>query len=233
MTATLTGHALLPTYARHDVTFVSGDGVWLTDAEGRRYLDLLGGIAVVSLGHGHPAPLAAAQRQLEQLWHVSNLYSTEPMLRLAGLLSERFGGARAFFCNSGTEAVEAALKWARKATGRPVVVALEGSFHGRTHGALAVTGQPAKRAAWEPLAPAARFVRVERRRRARGRGRAGGGRDPGRAGPGRGRDPRRDARSSSPPRGRSPTSTARCSSSTRSSAASAGPAASSPGSSSA
>ena len=158
MTATLTGDALLPAYARHDVTFVSGDGVWLTDAEGRRYLDLLGGIAVVSLGHGHPAPLAAARSQLEQLWHVSNLYANEPMLRLAGLLSQRVGGARAFFCNSGTEAVEAALKWARKATGRPVVVALEGSFHGRTHGALAVTGQPAKRAVWEPLAPAARFV---------------------------------------------------------------------------
>ena len=158
MSATLAEGALLPAYARHDVTFVSGDGAWLTDADGRRYLDLLAGIAVVSLGHAHPAPLLAAQRQLEQLWHVSNLYANEPMLQLAELLSKRFGGARAFFCNSGTEAVEAALKWARKATGRPVVVALEGSFHGRTHGALAVTGQPAKRAAWEPLAPAARFV---------------------------------------------------------------------------
>jgi acetylornithine/N-succinyldiaminopimelate aminotransferase len=150
--------ALLPTYARHDVTFVSGDGCWLVDADGKRYLDLLAGIAVVSLGHRHPAPLAAARAQLEALWHVSNLYSTEPMTRLAELLSERFGGARAFFCNSGAEAVEAGLKWARRATGKPVVVALEGSFHGRTHGALAVTGQPAKRAAWEPLAPAARFA---------------------------------------------------------------------------
>ncbi len=82
------------------------------------------------------------------------------MLRLAELLSERFGGARAFFCNSGTEAIESALKWAQKAAGRPVVVALDGSFHGRTHGALAVTGQPAKRAPWEPLAPAARFARL-------------------------------------------------------------------------
>ena len=82
------------------------------------------------------------------------------MSTLAGLLSARFGGARAFFCNSGAEAVEAALKWARKATGKPEVVALEGSFHGRTHGALAVTGQPAKRAAWEPLSPAARFARL-------------------------------------------------------------------------
>ena len=149
---------LLPTYARNDVTFVSGEGVWLTDADGKRYLDLLAGIAVVSLGHRHPAPLAAAKAQLDALWHVSNLYSTEPMARLASLLSDRFGGAEAFFCNSGAEANEAALKWARKATGKSVVVALEGSFHGRTHGALAVTGQPAKRAAWEPLAPPVRFA---------------------------------------------------------------------------
>ena len=150
--------ALLPTYARADVTFVSGEGCWLTDTEGRRYLDLLAGIAVVSLGHCHPAPLAAAQVQLDALWHTSNLYGTEPMARLAALLSDRFGGSRAFFCNSGAEAIEAALKWARKATGRPEIVALENSFHGRTHGALAVTGQPSKRAAFEPLAPAARFA---------------------------------------------------------------------------
>ena len=149
-----------PTYARADVTFVSGEGAWLVDADGKRYLDLLGGIAVVGLGHCHPAPLAAAHAQLDSLWHTSNLYSTEPMTRLAGLLSDRFGGARAFFCNSGAEAIEAALKWARKATGKPEVVALEGSFHGRTHGALAVTGQPGKRAAWEPLAPVARFARL-------------------------------------------------------------------------
>ena len=156
----LTTAALLPAYARHDVTLVSGDGVWLTDADGKRYLDLLAGIAVVSLGHCHPAPLAAAHSQLDALWHTSNLYSTEPMLRLAELLSARFGGARAFFCNSGAEAIEAALKWARTATGKPVVVALENSFHGRTHGALAATGQPGKRAPFEPLAPAVRFARL-------------------------------------------------------------------------
>jgi len=160
VTAVLTTASLLPTYARHDVTFVAGDGVWLTDGDGRRYLDLLAGIAVVSLGHRHPAPLAAAHGQLDALWHTSNLYSTEPMLRLAELLSARFGGARSFFCNSGAEAIEAALKWARKATGKPVVVALEGSFHGRTHGALAATGQPGKRAAFEPLAPAVRFAEL-------------------------------------------------------------------------
>ncbi|MDX6397411.1 MAG: acetylornithine/N-succinyldiaminopimelate aminotransferase [Gaiellaceae bacterium] len=160
MNTTATGTPLLPTYARHDVTFVSGEGAWLTDADGRRYLDLLAGIAVVALGHCHPAPLAAAHEQLDRLWHTSNLYSTEPMQQLATLLSDRFGGARAFFCNSGAEAAEAALKWARKATGKPAVVALENSFHGRTHGALAVTGQPAKRAPWEPLAPAARFAQL-------------------------------------------------------------------------
>jgi acetylornithine/N-succinyldiaminopimelate aminotransferase len=160
VTTTLLSAPLLPSYARYDVTFASGRGTWLTDVEGRRYLDLLGGIAVVSLGHCHPVPLAAARRQLDSLWHTSNLYSTEPMLRLAELLSARFGGASSFFCNSGTEAVEAGLKWARKVTGKPVAVALEGSFHGRTHGALAVTGQPGKRAPWEPLAPAARFAQL-------------------------------------------------------------------------
>ena len=143
----------MPTYARQDVEFVSGSGCWLTAADGKRYLDFVAGIAVVGLGHCHPAPLAAATRQLDRLWHVSNLYWTEPMTTLAERLSDRFGGAQAFFCNSGAEAVEAALKYARKATGRPGIVALDGSFHGRTLGALSATGQPAKRAAFEPLLP--------------------------------------------------------------------------------
>jgi predicted acetylornithine/succinylornithine family transaminase len=152
---------VLPTYARYDVTFTDGDGAWLVDADGNRYLDLFAGIAVVGLGHRHPAPLAAAHAQLDRLWHVSNLYWTEPMSELATKLSDRFGGAQAFFCNSGAESVEAALKWARKATGRPEVVALEGSFHGRTFGALSVTGQPEKRKAFEPLVPGARFATPE------------------------------------------------------------------------
>ena len=146
--------ALLPTYPPAKATFVEGDGVWLVDADGRRYLDFAAGIAVVSLGHRHPAPLAAAHAQLDRLWHASNLYATEPAAELALLLSERFGGAQAFFCNSGAEANEAALKYARKATGKAGVLALEGSFHGRTLGALAVTGQPAKREAFAPLGPA-------------------------------------------------------------------------------
>jgi acetylornithine/N-succinyldiaminopimelate aminotransferase len=151
---------VLPTYARYDVTFTRGEGSWLYGPDGTRYLDFVAGIAVVGLGHCHPAPLAAAQAQLERLWHVSNLYWTEPMAELATRLSERFGGAQAFFCNSGAEAVEAALKHARKATGKPGIVALEGSFHGRTMGALSATGQPAKREAFEPLVPGVSFARL-------------------------------------------------------------------------
>jgi acetylornithine/N-succinyldiaminopimelate aminotransferase len=149
---------LLPTYARSDLTIVRGEGCRVWDGEGRDYLDFGGGIAVVSLGHCHPAPLAAARAQLERLWHVSNLYRTEPAEQLAAALSARFGGAQAFFCNSGAEAVEAALKYARKATGKPGVVALEGGFHGRTLGALSVTGQPTKREPFAPLVAGVRFV---------------------------------------------------------------------------
>ena len=149
---------VLATYARQDVTFVSGEGCWLVSDTGREYLDLVAGIAVVGLGHCHPTPLAAAAEQLERLWHASNLYWTEPMATLAALLSDRFRGAHTFFCNSGAESVEAALKLARKATGRAGVVAVEGSFHGRTLGALSVTGQPAKRTCFEPLLAGVTFV---------------------------------------------------------------------------
>jgi acetylornithine/N-succinyldiaminopimelate aminotransferase len=152
---------LLDTYARQDVTFVRGEGSWLVDADGRRYLDLLAGIAVVGLGHCHPAPLASASAQLAELWHVSNLYWTQPMQALAARLSDRFGGAHAFFCNSGAEAIEAALKWARKSTGKTGIVALENSFHGRTFGALSVTGQPAKQAPFAPLVPGVSFARID------------------------------------------------------------------------
>jgi acetylornithine/N-succinyldiaminopimelate aminotransferase len=156
--STLLEHAVLPVYPRADVTFVDGDGAWLTADDGRRYLDFAAGIAVVGLGHRHPAPLAAAHAQLDRLWHVSNLYWTEPMRELAARLSQRFEGAQAFFCNSGAEAVEAALKYARKSTRKGGVVALEGSFHGRTLGALSATGQPSKRAGFEPLVPGIRFA---------------------------------------------------------------------------
>jgi acetylornithine aminotransferase len=149
---------LLPTYPPTRVTFVEGHGVTLVDEQGRDYLDFAAGIAVVALGHRHPAVLSAAHAQLERLWHVSNLFGSEPAQELAQRLSARFGGAQAFFCNSGAEANEAALKYARKATGKQGVLALTGSFHGRTAGALSVTGQPAKRAAFEPLLSGTRFI---------------------------------------------------------------------------
>jgi acetylornithine/N-succinyldiaminopimelate aminotransferase len=157
--STILDTRLLPVYPPPRATFVEGDGVWLVDADGRRYLDFAAGIAVVGLGHRHPAPLAGAHAQLDRLWHASNLFATEPAAQLAEKLSDRFGGARAFFCNSGAEANEAALKYARKATGRPGVIALDGGFHGRTLGALSVTGQPAKREAFGPLLDAVRFAR--------------------------------------------------------------------------
>ena len=156
--STLTDSAVLPVYARQDLTFVRGEGATLYDADGRAYLDFLAGIAVVGLGHCHPAPLAAAQAQLARLWHVSNLYWTEPMVELAHRLSARADGAQAFFCNSGSESVEAGLKYARKASGKPGIVALDDSFHGRTIGALSVTGQAAKRTPFEPLLPHVQFA---------------------------------------------------------------------------
>jgi predicted acetylornithine/succinylornithine family transaminase len=149
---------ILPTYPRADVTFTRGEGCWLEADDGTRYLDFLAGIAVVGLGHCHPAPAAAAHAQLDRLWHVSNLFWTQPMVELAERLSVRFGGAQAFFCNSGAESIEAALKYARKATGKTGIVALDNSFHGRTLGSLSVTGQPGKWAGFGPLVPDVRFA---------------------------------------------------------------------------
>jgi predicted acetylornithine/succinylornithine family transaminase len=149
---------VLPTYARADLTIVRGEGCRVWDDSGRAYLDFGAGIAVAGLGHCHPDVVTAAHEQLERLWHASNLYWTEPMLRLAGLLSDRLGGAQSFFCNSGTEANEAAIKYARKATGRGRVVALEGGFHGRTLGALSATGQPGKWEGFGPLVPGMSFA---------------------------------------------------------------------------
>ncbi len=151
--------AVLPTYARADLTVVRGEGCRVWDDEGRAYLDFGAGIAVVGLGHRHPAVTEATHAQLDRLWHASNLYWTEPMLRLASLLSDRMGGAQAFFCNSGAEANEAALKVARKVTGRSRIVALEGGFHGRTYGALSATGQPGKWEGFGPLVPGFSFAR--------------------------------------------------------------------------
>jgi len=150
--------AVLPTYARSDLTIVRGEGCRVWDDADRSYLDFGTGIAVAGLGHCEPRVTAAAHEQLDRLWHASNLYWTEPMLRLAALLTERLGGGQAFFCNSGAEANEAALKYARKRTGRAGIVALEGGFHGRTMGALSATGQPAKWEGFGPLVPGVAFT---------------------------------------------------------------------------
>jgi acetylornithine aminotransferase len=146
-------------YGTPAVALTGGWGAVVTDADGREYLDLLGGIAVNALGHGHPAIAAAVTEQLATLGHTSNLYISPPAVELAEKLLARFGvdGSRVFFCNSGTEANEAAFKLARL-TGRPEIVAAEKAFHGRTMGSLAMTGQPAKREPFEPMPAGVRFV---------------------------------------------------------------------------
>lgn len=143
---------MMANYGTPPLTLVRGSGAQVWDADGHRYLDLLGGIAVNALGHAHPAIVEAVSTQLATLGHTSNLYITEPALELAERLQELLGddAARVLFTNSGAEANEAAFKMARR-TGRTGMVAAEGAFHGRTMGALALTGQPAKRAPFEPL----------------------------------------------------------------------------------
>ncbi|MFD6355429.1 acetylornithine transaminase [Nocardia tengchongensis] len=144
--------ALMNNYGTPKVALVRGAGAVVYDADGKRYLDFLGGIAVNSLGHAHPAILEAVTQQLGTLGHVSNLYASEPVIELAERLLAHFGDGhgKAFFCNSGTEANEAAFKMARL-TGRTKIVACEEAFHGRTMGALALTGQPSKRQPFEPM----------------------------------------------------------------------------------
>ncbi|MEU0545137.1 acetylornithine transaminase [Nocardia sp. NPDC005978] len=144
--------ALMNNYGTPKIALVRGAGAVVYDADGKRYLDFLGGIAVNSLGHAHPAILAAVTAQLGTLGHVSNLYASEPAIELAERLLAHFGDGhgRAFFCNSGTEANEAAFKMARL-TGKTKIVACQEAFHGRTMGALALTGQPAKRTPFEPM----------------------------------------------------------------------------------
>ena len=152
--------ALMPTYARYDVEFVRGSGSRLWDAEGNEYLDLLTGISVNSLGHCHPAVVAAVQEQAGRLMHVSNLFYTEPMVRLAERLAASSLDGAVFFTNSGAEANEAALKLARKARPRGSFVVAHGGFHGRTYGALSATPQEAKQAPFAPLVPGFRPVEM-------------------------------------------------------------------------
>ena len=149
----------LHAYTRQPLTLVRGAGSWVWDEAGRAYLDMVAGIAVNVLGHAHPAIGSALARQAATLVHVSNLYYSLPQLELAELLVARSPFDRAFFVNSGTEANEAAIKLARRhGAARREVVALEGSFHGRTLGSLAATGQPRYQAPFEPLPGGFRHV---------------------------------------------------------------------------
>lgn len=148
---------LLETYTRLPVVFVKGEGLYLWDSDGRRYLDFTAGLGVVGLGHNHPVVERAVKEQVGQLVHASNLFYTPGQIDLAEVLSRETGGGRCFFANSGAEANEAAIKLARKYGGevlggdRYEIITAKNSFHGRTLGALAATGQPEKHRYFGPL----------------------------------------------------------------------------------
>jgi len=145
-------HAI-PTYARNPVQFVRGAGVRLWDEEGNEYLDFLAGISVLNVGHCHPRVVEAVRDQVGRLTHVTNLYYTEPALRLSARLAASSLGGKVFLANSGAEAIEAAIKLARKARPGGNIVVLEDAFHGRTYGALSATPQESKQAPFAPLVP--------------------------------------------------------------------------------
>jgi predicted acetylornithine/succinylornithine family transaminase len=145
-------HAV-PTYVRNPVEFVRGEGCRLWDADGNEYLDFLAGISVLNVGHCHPRIVETVREQVGLLTHVSNLYYTEPGLRLSARLAESSLGGKVFLCNSGAEANEAAIKLARRARPQGNVIVLQGAFHGRTYGALSATPQESKQAPFAPLVP--------------------------------------------------------------------------------
>lgn len=153
------GNAIQNNYGVPTISLARGKGAVVWDVNGNRYLDFLGGIATSILGHAHPAIITAVSDQIQELSHVSNLYMHEPVLRLAERLTSFTGeeSARAFFCNSGAEANEAAIKLSRL-TGRTRIIAMAGAFHGRTIGALSITGQEAKRAPFSPLLKDVKFA---------------------------------------------------------------------------
>lgn len=162
-TRTLEERYLMRTYKRAPVDFVRGEGPLLWDADGKKYLDFLTGISVCSVGHCHPDVVKAVREQAQRLMHVSNLFYTEPMAQLAERLSESSLGGRVFFSNSGTEAIECAIKVARKHAHRrgvaePEIVSFEGDFHGRSYGALAATPGLAASEALGPMLPGFRAV---------------------------------------------------------------------------
>ena len=150
---------LMQTYTRQPISIVRGRGAKVYDMEGREYIDFVGGIAVNILGHGHPDLVQAIQRQAAQLIHVSNLYYTEPQVRLAQMLVDHSCADRVFFCNSGAEANEAAIKLARRyghekhGANRFEIITMKNSFHGRTMATLTATGQEKVQKGFEPLVP--------------------------------------------------------------------------------
>ncbi|HNH19699.1 MAG TPA: aminotransferase class III-fold pyridoxal phosphate-dependent enzyme, partial [Pseudomonadales bacterium] len=156
-------HNVMNTYRRLPVEFTHGEGIWLHDSQGRRYLDALSGIAVCGLGHAHPAVTQAIRLQAEKLLHVSNLFQIPNQERLAELLCKVSGLDTVFFCNSGAEANEAAIKLARlhghrRGIDNPAIVVMEGAFHGRTLATLSASGNRAIQAGFEPLVKG--FVRA-------------------------------------------------------------------------
>ena len=155
---TLEQSSVVGSYARQPVEFVRGEGARLWDVEGNEYLDFLCGISVTNLGHCHPQIVAAVREQVGRLMHVSNLFYTEPAMRLAERLAQSSLGGKVFFCNSGAEANEAAIKLVRKARPAGDLVVAFGGFHGRTYGSLSATPQEAKQAPFAPLVPGFRAV---------------------------------------------------------------------------
>ncbi len=152
--------ALMPTYRRQPVQFVRGEGARLYDADGREYIDCVAGISMANVGHAHPAVAEAVAKQAAELVNVSNLFYTEQQIELAEWIRDRSLGGKVFFCNSGAEANEAAMKLARRrgGTGRTEIVAIVEGFHGRTYGALSLTGQPEKQDPFRPVVPGVRHV---------------------------------------------------------------------------
>ena len=150
---------LMGTYTRQPISIVRGRGTKVYDLEGREYIDFVGGIAVNILGHGHPDLVLAIQRQAAQLIHTSNLYYTEPQVKLAQMLVDHSFAEKVFFCNSGAEANEAAIKLARRyshdkyGAGRFEIITMKNSFHGRTMATLSATGQEKVQKGYEPLVP--------------------------------------------------------------------------------
>ncbi len=152
------GMYVIQTYTRQPIVIAKGKGATVWDIKGREYIDCVAGIAVNNVGHCHPKVVSAIKEQAERLIHTSNLYYTEIQGKLAEKIASLTNLDKVFFCNSGTEAVEAALKLARKASNKTDFIAAHGSFHGRSMGALSVTSKEKYRKSFEPLIPGVKFV---------------------------------------------------------------------------